>query len=275
MKTIGVDIGGTQLRCAIFDEEGVMVKKIKVSNERSKTPEENLLPILDFIKGNNFSYRGIGIGCPGPINIRLGKILNPPNLERWRNFEIVKFFEENTSLKSLLNNDANLAGLAEARLGAGKGYESVFYLTVSTGIGGAYILRGDIICGANSTAAEVYNLIVNEDTYTHNGVNSGAINEQCSGTALSRIASNFYKVPLTTKELFDYYYAGDSKAIDIIQTAAENLGKAIGNISCVVDPDIFVIGGSVAFNNPDFVHLIKESALKYVIFPAQLQISVA
>ena len=121
--------------------------------------------MIDYIIGKGHEYKGIGIGCPGPINIRLGKIINPPNLNGWDNFEIARYIEEKTNVKTVLNNDANVAGLAEALKGAGKGYKSVFFITVSTGVGGAYIYQGKLVNGANSTAAEVYNLIVNEDTY--------------------------------------------------------------------------------------------------------------
>ena len=161
MKKVGIDIGGTQLRCAIFDEDNQILVKHKIPNNPNLSARENLDLLIDFIQSQPYQYEGIGIGCPGPLNIRLGKILNPPNLKGWNNFEIVSYVESKTGLKTFLNNDANVAGLAEAVLGGGKGYESVFYITISTGIGGGYIHQGKIINGANSAGAEIYNLIVN------------------------------------------------------------------------------------------------------------------
>lgn len=275
MKTIGIDIGGTQLRAAIFDEEGKLLDKFITPNESSQGAKKNADKLIQYITSQNYQYKGIGIGCPGPINIRLGKILNPPNLYGWDGFEIVKYFEEKTHIKTLLNNDANVAGLAEAVRGAGRGYESVFYITISTGIGGAYIYRGEIVCGANSTAAELYNMIVNEDTYSHNGVNPGAVNEQCSGSALGRIATERYQRKMEAKELFELYYKRDQTAVEIIDTCVDNMAKAVANVACTVDPDIFVVGGSVALYNPGLVGMIAERAKNYVICPQFLRMQMA
>ena len=120
MKKVGIDIGGTQLRCAIFDEDNQILVKHKIPNNPNLSARENLDLLIDFIQSQPYQYEGIGIGCPGPLNIRLGKILNPPNLKGWNNFEIVSYVESKTGLKTFLNNDANVAGLAEAVLGGGK-----------------------------------------------------------------------------------------------------------------------------------------------------------
>lgn len=272
MKRIGIDIGGTQLRAALFDAENNLLDKYVVPNDQSQDAATNTDKLIHYILKQKGPFKGIGIGCPGPINIRLGKILNPPNLPTWWDFDIAKYIEEKTKVKTLLNNDANVAGLSEAVLGAGKGYESVFYLTISTGVGGAYVYQGRLVNGANSTAAEIYNLIINEDPFCHNGVNPGAVNEQCSGSALARIATEKYGVEMDAKELFERYYEKDKKAIEIIEKCADSMGKCVANISCVVDPDIFIIGGSVAIFNPDFMDLIAEKAKKYVINPDFLHI---
>lgn len=267
MKKIGIDIGGTQLRCAIFDEDNNILIKHKIPNDRNLSAKENLDKLIAFIQSQPYQYEGIGIGCPGPINIRLGKILNPPNLKGWDNFEIVSYVEGKTNLKTFLNNDANVAGLAEAILGGGKSYDSVFYITISTGIGGGYIHKGKIVNGANSAGAEIYNLIVNEDTHARAGVNQGAINEQCSGTGLSIIAQEIFGREVSPKELFELYHAKDERATKVIKHAVKAMAKAVANISCIVDPHVFVFGGSIAIYNPDFVQEIFEEAKKYVINP--------
>lgn len=267
MKRVGIDIGGTNLRCAILDDAGNIVDKMKVENNQELSPEENLDKVIDFIISKDYRYTGIGIGAPGPLNIRQGKFLNPPNLPRWTDFEIVRYVEEKTGLKTVLNSDANVAAFAEARLGSAQRYETVYYITISTGVGAGFIMGGQIISGANSTAAEIYNMIINEDTYCHNGVNPGSVNEQCSGVAIARIASEVYGRDISTKELFDLYYDNDRKAIEIVETCADNLAKAVANICFVVDPEIFVFGGSVANYHPKFVDMIFEKAKKYVINP--------
>ena len=275
MKTVGIDIGGTQLRVAIFDEEKKMIDSFKTDNDKRMTAGQNMDKLIEFIMSKSYQYSGIGVGAPGPLNTRLGKILNPPNLVGWDNFELVNYVEERTNIKTILNNDANVAGLSEAVLGAGAGFESVVFIGMSTGIGGAYVYQGKLVNGANSNAAEFWNMIVNDDPYHHKNANAGALNEQCSGSAMQRIATERYGHEVTPKELFERYYAKDELAGEILETASEVLAKGIANITCTIDPDIFIIGGSVAIHNMGFVGKVAEKAKKYVLCPQFLKIEMA
>lgn len=275
MYTVGIDIGGTQLRAAIFDQDRNLIDSFKTANERAITAEQNMDKLIDFIMSRPYQYRGIGVGCPGPLNVRLGKVLAPPNLVGWDGFELVKYVEEKTHIKTILNNDANVAGLAEALLGAGKGYESVAFVGISTGIGGAYVYQGKLVNGANSNAAEFWNMIVNEDFHHHKNANAGSLNEQSSGSGLSTIASERYGRNVLPKELFAMYYQKDILAVEIVEKAAEVLAKGIANITCTIDPDVIIVGGSVALHNVGFVGLVEEKAKKYVLSPQFLKIEMA
>lgn len=275
MKTVGIDIGGTQLRAAIFDEEYQILDVFKTDNDRTLTAEQNMDKLLDFILGKNEKFKGIGIGCPGPLNTRIGKILNPPNLIGWDSFEIVSYVEARTQMKAILNNDANVAGLAEACLGSGAGSESVVYMGLSTGLGGAYVYQGTLVNGANSNAAEWWNMIVNDDTHSHKNANPGSLNEQSSGSGLEQLATERYGQMVKPKDLFEKFYAGDSDAVQIIEHATETLAKGIANIMCVIDPDVIVVGGSVAIYNPVYLDMAVERAQKYLIAPETLHIEKA
>lgn len=276
MKSIGIDIGGTQLRVGIFDEDKKMIDRFKTDNDRNLTAEQNVDKLLEFIEGKGYEYSGIGIGCPGPLDAKKGKIFNPPNLAaEWDNFEIVDYVQKKTGLKTVLNNDANVAGLAEAILGAGAGLESVFFVGISTGIGGAYVYQNKLVNGANSNAAEIWNMIVSEDEYYHKGANAGALNEQASGSALERIASERFGREMKPKELFELYYEGDKTAEEIIERASDIMAKGLANISWMIDPDMIIIGGSVALFNAKFVEKIIEKAKKYILFPEKLRVEMA
>jgi len=220
---------------------------------------------------------GIGVGCPGPLDFSAGRVLNPPNLYGWNDFELVSYVERKTALKAALNNDANCAGMAEARLGAGKGFDSIFYITVSTGIGGAYVYKGELVNGAHSSAAEVYNLIVCEDSYSHHGANAGSLNEVCGGDAMARQAREAFGRPVTAKELYDdlYLKEKDSRAQKIINAWFTNIAKGIANIACIVDPDIFILGGSIALKSQGFFETLAEKAGVYLIHPEFLRLEKA
>ncbi|RVU97664.1 ROK family protein [Coriobacteriales bacterium OH1046] len=275
MHSIGIDIGGTQLRVAALGQDGRLIAKQAVPNDRTLSPQENVGRLLDCIESWDLDYEGIGIGCPGPLDLVFGRILNPPNLLGWEGFDIVRFVEGRTSKRVMLDNDANVAGLAEALVGAGKGRESVFYLTVSTGVGGAYIYRGEIVRGANSCAAEVFNLMVNGSTDHRSGMNDGCLEDQASGTAIARVASRELGIEVDGAGVFALAHEGNEVALSVIGRAADALARGVANISFVVDPNIFVFGGSVALHNSFFIDLVHEKAKRYVLNPDTLSFALA
>lgn len=271
MYKVGIDIGGTNLRCAIFDERMNMIDVFKTPNDQSKGAAANCDKLIEFIKDFDGDIASIGIGCPGPLDAKEGVVQNPPNLKGWNNFRIADYFVENTHIPTKVSNDANVAGLGEAVLGAGKGFSSVFYITMSTGFGGAFIYHNDLVNGVSTCAGEIYNMIVNEDQHARPGVNKGSLNEQCGGMGLSIIAEEIFGRPISTKEIFDLWHAGDETATQLIEKTADTAAKGIANIGCVVDPEIYIIGGSIANYNPDFVELVFKKATKYYIKPEYLQ----
>ena len=271
MYRVGIDIGGTNLRCAIFDEDLNKVDYFKVPNDKNKNASENLDEMVKFIKNFDGEIQSIGIGCPGPLDAKTGVILNPPNLVGWDNFNIVDYFIKETGIPTKMSNDANVAGLGEALAGAGKGYESVFYVTMSTGFGGAYIYKEELINGVSTCAGEIYNMIVNEDEHHHKGTNKGSLNEQCGGYGLSIIAQEIFGREMSAKELFDLYLEGDETAKDLIEKTADIAAKGIANVGCVIDPEVYVVGGSIANFNPWFVDMVFEKAKKYYIKPEYIQ----
>lgn len=272
MKKIGIDIGGTKLRIAIFDEEYNMIHRFKTENDPNLAVEENLAKLVNFINQYDYEFAVIGLGCPGPLNTRTGKILQTPNLPAWWNFPIVDYIETNTKIKTILENDANVAGLAEARLGAGKPYNSIYYITISTGIGGAYIQNKELVQGSNSAAGEIANLIINDESEARAGLSPGAINEICSGSALARKGKEIYGRDITSKEIFELLHNGCSKAKALCDTVVEGIATAINNITCIVDPDAIVLGGSIAIHNPDLVERITNRAKEHVWHPDYLKV---
>lgn len=256
---VGIDIGGTNIRTALLDEERNIIDKYKIANEVSKGPKYNLDKIINYINTNwkDKDIRGIGVGSPGPLNIKTGTILKAPNLQGWENFNVKGYIEEKTSLKAEVNNDANVAGLAEAIIGSAKGAESVFFITVSTGVGGALIINNKIVNGANSAAAELCNLIINEDKYSHAGLVQGGLEGQCSGPNIARKASEILGRKIDTPEVFELYNNGDEQMKALVNELCDNLSKGIINIMAVVDPEVIVLGGSVILYNTSLIKIIK------------------
>lgn len=274
---IGIDIGGTNLRVAVISKEGTILETFKTENEVQKGAAHNLDKLIDQIKvqWSNYDFEKVGVGAPGPLDLKVGKLLNPVNLKGWEKFNIKEYLSEKLNLPVQVNNDANVAGLAESLVGSAKECESVFYITVSTGVGGALILDKKIINGAHSQTAEIYNMIINEDKYSHVGLNKGGLEGQCSGVHIARIASDAYGKILTTKEVFDLYEKKDEKAVQVIEKWVDNISIGIANIIAVVDPETVVIGGAVMINNPYLLSKVIESTKTKVADPAMVDIRIA
>lgn len=274
---IGIDIGGTNLRATVISKEGQILEIFKVENEVQKGAAYNLDKLINQIKieWNNYKIEKVGVGAPGPLDLKVGKLLNPVNLKGWENFNIKEYLSEKLNLPVKVNNDANVAGLAESIIGSAKDCESVFYITVSTGVGGALILDKKIINGAHSQAGEIYNMIINEDNYSHAGTNKGGLEGQCSGVNIARIASDKYGQMLTTKEVFDLYERNDEIAVQVIEKWVDNISTGIANIISVVDPEVIVIGGAVLIYNNYLLPKVIEGTKAKVADPAMVDIRVA
>ena len=182
-------------------------------------------------------------------------------------FDIPEAITEKTGKPCTVNNDGNLAGLAEARIGAGKGYDSVIFIGMSTGMGGSFVYKGELINGAHCNTAEFYNVIVNDDPYHHGSANPGSLNETAGGAAMERIASEAYGRQMFAKDLFQEYDKGDPKAAEILEKTSEALARGIADIYYIIDPDIYVIGGSIGLNNPWYIEKVFAKAKKYMTDP--------
>lgn len=267
MAYAGIDIGGTQLRIGLFDDNGNLTDVYKTVNDRALGGEKNIDRLLEFVMDRNDSIRSYGIASPGPLDLKQGMILNPPNLYGWDNFRITEYISQKTGRPAAVNNDGNLAGLAEARTGAGKGYDSVIFIGMSTGMGGSFVYKGELISGAHCNTAEFYNVIVCDDPYHHGSANPGSLNETAGGAAMERIATAHYGRQMFAKDLFALYEQGDLDAAKILESTSDKLAKGIANIYYIIDPDIYVIGGSIASNNPWYVEKVIAKAKTYMTDP--------
>ncbi|MGL5646327.1 MAG: ROK family protein [Clostridium sp.] len=271
---VGVDLGGTKIYTAIGDNEGNILREIVVETEAEKGEEVILEKIKYTIshvsEGEEKNVKAIGIGAPGPLNNKLGVILNPPNLP-FENFEIVKKLEEEFKIPVYLDNDANAAAIGEHTFGAGKDTTNMVYITASTGVGGGAILNGKIYRGSTFNALEV-----GHSTVEVNGKRCGCGNKGCfeamtSGTAIGNLAKDAVRSSIktslkdyknvTAKEVFNEAVKGDKVSIEILEDSLKYLGVLSANCANILDPDMIVIGGGVS-NGGDTVFNIVNKEMK-------------
>lgn len=256
---LGIDIGGTNTRVALIDENYRVANRVQFPTD-SNNPENTLKEIKEAIEGFDYlDIVGIGISCPGPLDLINGNILETPNLKpNWWHFPIAKELEKTTGLPTYLENDANLACLAEACVGQGKEYNFVSFLTISTGVGAGLCIHKEIYRGAHGFGHEVANMPLWKDGPQHGNLTAGSIEAICSGTAIETRAR---KAGLDINHAGDVYNLamdGNQKAIEIIDDAKEYLANGISAIYALLDPEIVILGGSVAIKMPHFVEDVKK-----------------
>ena len=237
----GIDLGGTQVRVALARSDGHIVASIKTRTHLLPTPQAMVDWAADEIdrhRGNQ-KVGSITIAAPGPIDLKRGVLVNPPNLP-WQNVPLVALMSRATRAKVQLANDADMAGLGEFHHGAGRGTKNMVYITWSTGVGGGLIIDSKLRRGAHGTAGEIGHIIIDPNGPLDNCGQRGCLEAFVSGTALARQTGR----PAT--ELFASAARGDPAARGVVEQAARYMGIALISLTNAIDPEMFVIGGGVS-----------------------------
>lgn len=262
--SVAIDIGGTNTRVALADEELNIIKRKQFATD-SENPDVTLGKIAEVIKSFDCDIVGAGMSCPGPLDLINGKILTPPNLKgQWHNLKVAEELSKLINKPVYLENDANLAGLAEAVVGEGKDYNYVQFFTVSTGLGAGFVINKEIYHGAHGFGNEVANCVMMKDGPSHGSIIPGGIEAISSGTA---ITSRAVKAGLDVKhagEVNDLAKAGNEVAKQIMDDAKEYLANFIGVVYGYADPEIVILGGSVALKIDGFVEEVEALAKERV-----------
>ena len=258
---IGVDLGGTNVRAAIVDEDGKVLIQKKSPSYAQEGKEKVMNTIINLIKSlpDYESCSGIGVGVPGPCDEKTGSMVLATNLPGFEGYSIANKLEETFHMPSFIDNDANVAALAEALVGAGKGKKVVYYVTLSTGIGGGLVINGECISGKHGFTGEIANIIIDRNRSKVNYLAVGAIENEASGTAITRKAnekaSKKYK---HAGEVFEDAHNGDLIAKEIVDNVARDLAQLFATIACVCDPDIFILGGGMMQSSDLFLPSVIE-----------------
>ena len=259
----GVDLGGTTVKLAFFDETGTMLDKWEIPTitadhgsqilpdiaasvqkylEKKKIPKEQLI--------------GIGIGVPGPVDDN-GNVNRCTNLG-WGVFNIHEELGKLTGLRIKAGNDANVAALGEAWKGGGIGCDDMVLATFGTGVGGGIVIGGKPINGVHGAAGEIGHIPLNREETEKCGCGKcGCAEQYCSATGIVRLAkrrlsrdeqpSILRSIPsLTCKDIFDAGNQNDALALEVLEQVYEYMGMFLASVCCVVDPEVVVLGGGVS-----------------------------
>lgn len=234
---IGIDLGGTQLRVAAITGQGVILEQIKMLTDSGRGYRSIVADMQRACRRLTLAYRvaAIGVIAPGPLDAVNGVIHAQPTLPDWDEVPLRSMLEAEFDLPVQLENDANGAALGEALLGAGRGHTSVFYITVSTGVGGGFIYKQQLISGAHNCAGEIANMIISDEGPCTGELNKGALESLASGTALGQQARAWGLV-----DAAELLTLAEPRARFVA-----SLSTGIANVIHILNPDIIVMGGGV------------------------------
>lgn len=241
---LGIDIGGSKINFVLLASPAGGLKNQKIlKREKVATPQKRA-EIIGLLTGEikKFKVQKAGIGVPGPLNKKGDLILNPPNLKALWNCPLAKIIEKETGIKTKMDNDANCFALAETLLGAGKGAEIVFGITLGTGVGGGLVIDGKIYRGAFGSAGEAGHMTIKFDGPRCTCGSSGCLEEYASERF-------FRKRGLRYNEYGRY------------------LGIGLSNVINLFDPQVIVIGGGISSSYQDFIQIARKEMAIRVISP--------
>jgi glucokinase len=261
-ETIGVDLGGTKMLVGVVDDEQHINYESKESSIGLSEKEviEDLAEELKEARDAKPDVLAAGLGVPATIDYGRGVAIQAVNLEI-SDVPLRDLMQERLGLPVFLDNDANVAALAEYLFGAGRGAQNMVMLTIGTGIGGGLILNGEIYRGSTGAGAELGHVVVDENGPPCQGncPNHGCVETMASGTAIARdgtaaaerepdsaLGRALAEGPIVGRTVTDQAIAGDPLATEVVAGAGRHLGVALASLANIFDPDVIVIGGGVS-----------------------------
>ena len=281
----GIDIGGTTVKIGLFDIDGRLLEQWEIPT-RTEANGKNILPDIAWAVQKEMREKkidmsetaGIGLGVPGPVG-EDGTVFKCVNLG-WDVMNVERELASLTGLKVRAGNDANVAALGEMWQGGGKGHKNLVMVTLGTGVGGGVIIDGKILPGADGAGGEIGHLKMRDDeTEACNCGNYGCLEQYASATGIVRLTQRhsrdgedsilWEKESLTAKDIFEAAKAGDRFSQKMVAEVADTLGRALAQIACVLNPEIFVIGGGMANAGDYLIDSIREAYQKYAFHAAK------
>jgi len=288
--SIGIDLGGTNIKFGVVSHDGEVLHKGMLSAQVN-LGREAILSNLRLAVKRSLAFAGrkrirvncIGVGSPGSVNPRTGKIEGScPNLPQMLGVNLKRRLSDHFDYPIHVDNDANLMALAEFKFGAAKGFKDVLCLTLGTGIGGGIILGGELFHGSSFAGAEFGHMTINHRGRKCNCGGIGCLEMYASAPAMVRDAKRLLRndrkslihkltrgdsSTLTTEVIFQAEKKGDATASRVVNRACEYLGAGIASAVNLVNPQVVVIGGGVSQGGLGFIRRI-ENEVKKRAFPS-------
>ncbi len=281
---IGVDIGGTKVAAGLVRCDGSIIRRAEFPMHVSGSAAEAMACVHAAIGAvhENAAVSAIGVASPGPLQLPEGIIIDSPNLPCWHNFPLGDAIRQAYALATTVDNDANAAGLAEALWGAGAEFPSVFYATVGTGIGTAFVQNRHVYYGRTAVAPEGGHMTIDlHASPLCDCGKPGCMESLASGPSIARRAResltkcvdynrDLWGVDLaqvTSHTVADAWHAGDPIARELLRETAYFFAIWLGNIIDLMEPSVIVVGGGVGHLIAEWFSYIREQMPRCSIVP--------
>ena len=277
---LGVDLGGTKILSALFDEN----LRLLTRSKQQTSPEGGAVGVMErIVQGveavikeagiDRTQIRGMGFGIPGQIDVGTTKVKFAPNLD-WHDVDVKPLLPADWTWPLVVENDVRMGTYGEFAFGAARGAKSVLGVFVGTGVGGGLILNGELHTGFNGNGGEFGNLVIHwRRGHTVEAIAGRKFMMKRAGEILAdspkRVRKEWKNVDLTgvrSSQLAEFYQRDDPIAVQLVDDSARALGAAIGGIVNFISPEIIVLGGGVtgALGEP-YIERIWEIAQRYTL----------
>ncbi|SNR67398.1 ROK family glucokinase [Actinomadura mexicana] len=262
--TIGVDVGGTKVAAGVVDDRGTILEKVRrpTPTTNPKETAETIAEVVDLLKSKYEAVSAVGLGTAGFVDETRSTVLFAPNLA-WRDEPIKEKVESLVGLPVVVENDGNATAWGEARFGAGRGENFLVLVALGTGIGGGIIINGELYRGRFGIGAEMGHFRVVPDGRRCGCGNRGCWEQYASGNALVHEARDLARVApamagrllelgdgrpegISGPEVSQAAREGDKAALECFRTIAHWAGQGLADLSAILDPGAFIIGGGLS-----------------------------
>ena len=273
--TIGVDVGGTNIKLGLVDRSGAIAARAFLDTKSFYGSKKKLTDVIigavrDLIEEKRLASKdilGIGLGLPGPIDSKRGIVNFLPNIPGWKNVPLKSIVQKKLHIPTVVDNDVNLITLGEWKFGAGKNYKNLMCMTLGTGVGGGLILNGALYRGEGFVAGELGHMPLNEKGPDCNCGGSACFEYYVgNGYLLKKAAKIFKNKNIQLSDVFFLAKQGNARAIEFWEEAATHIGNALVGVVNLLNLRLIVIGGGVS-NNYQFLGktinaVIRRRAMK-------------
>jgi glucokinase len=268
---VGIDIGGTKIAGGVVDPHGRIVEKLRVDTPIDTGTLADAVVDMARHLSSRHAVAAVGVAAAGFIDRDRATVIHAPNIA-WHNEPLKARLEARIDVPVTIENDANAAGWAEFRFGAGREVDHMVMLTMGTGVGGAIVAEGELFRGGHGIGAELGHMRFIRDGLPCGCGQNGCLEQYASGRALQREANAIAdaggigaalaalraeKGTITGPAVSRLVLAGDEGAVEALRRVATALGEACGGFQAVLDPELFVIGGGVAQLGDDLLQPVR------------------